>query len=291
VFYNASISRSRIVSTGQWDNRYFVSFTVPLGRPSNAVSVTTNLSYSDADKSVQAQTSVSGSVGEHQEFSYNVSGAYDRSRQGSALGGSANGSYASSVGMFGASVGTGRGSRQYSLNASGGVILHDAGLTFGPPLGETNTLVEAKGAEGAYINGLSSNRIHGSGYGIVPSLSPYTLNPINIDPKGLSLDVEFKSTGQDAIPLAGAVTKTLFEADTRRTIILAITRPDGSTPPFGSEVTNREGISVGQVSQGGRVLARGVGETDELLVKWGNGTEESCRIGIDATQGQAEVCE
>jgi outer membrane usher protein len=290
VFYNASISRSRVVSTGQWDNRYFISFTVPLGGMSNPASITTNLSYSDSGKSTQAQTSLSGSLGEHNEFSYNVSGNYDHSKRGSGGSGSVNGNYASSVGTFGASAGAGKHTQQYSLNASGGVILHGMGLTFGPPLGETNTVVEAKGAKGAYINGLSNNRVNSFGYGIVPSLSPYVLNRIEIDPKGLPLDVELKTTGQDVAPLAGAVIKTVFETDNRRTIILTTRRSDGTALPFGSEVINREGISVGQVSQGGRVLARGVAEIDSLIVKWGSGPEENCTIEIRAEQHQQGIC-
>jgi outer membrane usher protein len=273
VFYNASVSRTRIVATNEWDNRFFVSFTIPIGGGSSSTLVTTNLSYSDTDKSSQAQTSVSGSVGEHNEFSYNVSGTYDHSDKNSGTSGSASGNYISSLGTFGASAGAGNNVRQYSVSMSGGAILHGGGLTLGPPLGGTNALVEAPGAVGAYINGQPSSRVNRFGYGIVPSLSPYSMNRIEIDPKGLSLDVELKTTGQDIAPLAGAVVKAQFETDTRRTLIVTATRPDGGTLPFGAEVVNREGQSVGQVSQGSRILARGVAETDELLVTWGNGPE------------------
>jgi outer membrane usher protein len=290
VFYNASISRTRVVTTGQWDNRFFVSFTVPLGSTSGTASVTTNVSYSDTDHAPQVQTSLSGTVGEHNEFSYNVSGNYDHSDRDSSAGGNASGSYVSSVGTFGTSVGVSRNTRQYSLSLNGGAILHGDGLTFGPPLGSTNAVVEAKGAQGAYINGLSSNRINGFGYGIVPSLSPYMQNRIEIDPKGLPLDVELKTTGQDIAPLAGAVVKARFETDTRRTVILRATRVDGTPLAFGSEVINREGHSVGQVSQGGRILARGVEETDELQVKWGDGVGESCRMEIRVNQQTPGIC-
>ncbi|CAB3785057.1 Outer membrane usher protein HtrE [Pararobbsia alpina] len=290
VSYNASISRTRVVSTGEWDNRVFVSFTVPLGSASSTASLTTNVSHSDTDHASQVQTTLSGTAGAHNDFSYSVSGSYDHSDSDSGAGGSASGSYASSVGTFGASVGAATHTQQYSLSASGGVILHGDGLTFGPPLGDTNALVEAKGAKGAYINGVSSNRINGFGYGIVASLSPYMLNRIEIDPKGLPLDVELKTTGQDIAPLAGAVVKTRFETDTRRTVVLTVTHPDGTPLAFGSEVTNREGISVGQVSQGGRMLARGVEETDELLVKWGSGAGESCTIAVRPERQGTGVC-
>jgi outer membrane usher protein len=282
VFYNASVSRTRLVETGAWDNRFFIGFTVPLGGMSNTTSVTTNVSYSDTDRSAQVQTTLSGTAGEHNEFSYNVSGTYDRSTNNMGAGSSASGSYQSSVGTIGATVGLGQQTRQYSLGLNGGAILHGNGLTFGPPLGGTNALIEAKGAKGAYINGLSGTRIDEAGYAILPSITPYSLNRVEIDPKGLPLDVEFKTTGQDIAPLAGAVLKTSFETDTQRTLILTASRPDGTTPPFGAEVTNREGVRVGQVSQQGRMLVRGVAETDELLVRWGKGSAESCRMLIHA---------
>jgi outer membrane usher protein len=291
VFYNASVARTRIVATGEWDNRFFVSFTIPLGGAAlGAASVTTNVSYSDTDHASQVQTTLAGTAGEHNEFSYNVSSNYDHADSDSGLGGSANGSYASSVGTFGASVGAGSNSQQYSLSASGGAVLHGGGLTFGPPLGGTNALVEAKGAAGAYINGLSSTRINRFGYAIVPSLTPYSLNRIDIDPKGLPLDVELKTTGQDIAPFAGAVLKTTFETDTQRAIVMTVARPDGTAVPFGSEVSNSAGISVGQVSQGGRILVRSASETDELLVKWGSGAGENCRISIQPEPQETEMC-
>lgn len=292
VFYNVSVSRTRLVETGKWDNRFFIGFTVPLGGMSSAASVTTNVSYSDADRSSQVQTTLSGTAGEHDEFSYNVSGTYDRSNNNTGAGSSASGSYQSSVGTIGASAGLGRQARQYSLGLNGGAILHGNGLTFGPPLGGTNALIEAKGAKGAYVNGLSGTRIDGAGYAILPSMTPYSLNRVEIDPKGLPLDVEFKTTGQDIAPLAGAVLKATFETDTQRTLILTANRPDGTTPPFGAEVTNRDGVRVGQVSQEGRILARGVAQTDELLVRWGKGPAEGCRMRIHAGEQTtaAEIC-
>jgi outer membrane usher protein len=291
VFYNASIARTRIVATGEWDNRFFVSFTVPLGGSAlGTASVTTNVSYSDADHASQLQTSLAGTAGEHNEFSYNVSSSYDHSDSNSSVSGSANGSYASSVGTFGASVGAGNNTQQYSVTANGGAILHGGGLTFGPLLGGANALVEAKGAKGAYINGLSSNRIDRFGYAIVPSLQPYSLNRIDIDPKGLPLDVELKTTGQDVAPFAGAVVKTIFETDEQRTVVVTATRADGTPLPFGADVRNSAGASVGQVSQGSRILARGVAETDELLVKWGDGPQESCKIAIHPDPKEAETC-
>jgi outer membrane usher protein len=290
VFYNASVSRTRVVTTGLWDNRFFVSFTVPLGSSSSTASLTTNVSYSDTDRSSQVQTSLSGTVGEHNEFSYNVSSNYDRSNTGSSVGGNASGNYASSVGTFGASVGAGKNSQQYSLSLNGGAIVHADGLTFGPPLGGTNAIVEAKGAAGAYINGVSSNRINGFGYGIVPSLTPYSVNRIEIDPKGLPLDVELKTTGQDIVPLAGAVLKARFETDTQRTIIVKATHADGTPLAFASEVTRQDGSHVGYVSQGGRILAKGVEETDQLLVKWGSEPGESCTMEIRVNQQETVIC-
>ena len=291
VFYNASIARTRILSTGKWENRFFVGFTIPLGgSTSRSASVTTNVSHSDTDHATRMQMSLAGTAGEHNEFSYNVSDNYGHSTRDSSIGGNASGSYMSSVGTLGASVGADSRTRQYSLSASGGAILHADGLTFGPPLGGANALVEAKGAAGAYINGLSSTRVNRFGYAIVPSLMPYSLNRIDIDPKGLSFDVELKTTGQDIAPFAGAVVKATFETDNRRSVVLSVRRQDGAAVPFGSEVINRAGVSVGQVSQGGRILARGVAETDELLVKWGEGREENCKIEIHAGPQEPAVC-
>ncbi|HBO80839.1 MAG TPA: fimbrial biogenesis outer membrane usher protein, partial [Cupriavidus sp.] len=133
-------------------------------------------------------------------------------------------------------------------------------------------------------------RIDRWGHAVVSNLTPFSRNEINLDPKGLPLNVELKSTMQNVAPTAGAVVKVLFETDNPgRAVALRIKLPDGSPLPFGAEVLDDTGRSFGTVAQGGLAILRGVkDDSGTLLAKWGAGPKDSCSLsyalpGADAT--------
>ena len=83
---------------------------------------------------------------------------------------------------------------------------------------------------------------------VASSLQPFANNPIEIDPKGLPLNVEMKSTLQQATPTAGAISLVKFEtASAGRAAILRARRENGAPVPFGAEVFDGAGQSIGTV--------------------------------------------
>lgn len=287
LFYNASISRSRIASTGEWDNRLYLSLTLPLGQGGNAPSMTTTFTQ-DNHGQTSAQAMLTGTAGEHAEFSYNLSGGRDSSPAGVNGVGNAGARYAGPYGTVNANLGTTGSNRQFSLGAAGGLIVHAGGVTLGPPLGDTVALVEAEGTAGAYINGNANSRIGRAGYAIVPSLVPYSSNSVLLEPKGLPLDVELGSTSEQVVPYADSVVLVKFASQRRRSIQLKVRMLDGKPVPFGAEVSNSKGLHVGYVAQAGRILARGIEEVDELTVSWGPGGSARCTVQIDTTAGTSD---
>jgi outer membrane usher protein len=141
-------------------------------------------------------------------------------------------------------------------------------VTFGQTLGETVALVEAKDAQGARITNSSGATVDGQGYGVVPYLSAYSRNRIELDPEGLSRDVELKNTSSEAIPVAGSVIKVKFETSKEKTLLINAKFSDGKPLPFGAEVIDSASKNlVGYVGQAGNIFARGVGVQGQLLVK------------------------
>jgi outer membrane usher protein len=141
--------------------------------------------------------------------------------------------------------------------------------------------VYVPGAEGARVNSGGGVKIDRFGYAIVPYLTPYNLNTVQVDPKGLPLDVQLDATSAQVAPYAGAVVMLKFKTQNGRTIIIHSQLDDGEALPFGAEVFNEKDVSLGVVGQAGQILVRGVDQSGRLTVRWqdDDGTAQSCSFG------------
>lgn len=280
VSYGVSVSRQLNVGTQKWDNQIMLNFGIPLGSGQRtAYASTSMLRGSDGSNSVQQ--SVAGTLGADHGVNYGVSAGRNAGADGaSSTSLAANAAYTSSMAVLSANASTGTRYTQYGAGASGGVVAYSGGVAFTPSNGDTLAIVEAKDAAGARVVNSSGLRVDPWGRAVVSNLTPYAKNSIEIDPKGLPINVELKSTAQFAVPTAGAVVRVTFESEnTGKAALLTLKTADGKPIPFGAEVENAKGKSVGTVAQAGRVLARGLAEDDgQLTVKWGEGASESCSV-------------
>lgn len=87
----------------------------------------------------------------------------------------------------------------------------------------------------------------GKGYAIVPYLTPYRRNTVDIDAREMSTDVELKSTSAELIPRAGAVVMAKFETIKGRAAIIDLELPKGLNIPFGTEVSTITGNAAGSL--------------------------------------------
>lgn len=179
-----------------------------------------------------------------------------------------------------------RGAHAESLATSGGLILHRDGITRAQRLGEAMALVHAPGAAGARLSSATGVRLDRRGYGVVPHLAPFRWNPIEIDPAGLSLDVSLLSTRRSVAPTAGGVVLLPFDTDVGHTALLVARQADGAPPPFGADVLDSEGRSVGVVGQAGNIFVRNVAPGAALTVRWGRRTQDQCIVRMEA-EGEA----
>ena len=271
-----SISATRSVDPlGRYDNAYYVSFTLPLGHNTRSPSFTLNLNH-DQQTGSQAQAMLTGTLGSDSQFNYSAAATHSSDTGGNA--GSVNLGYRSPYAVFNASYGDGSGYSQASLNMSGSVIAHPGGVTFGQPLGDTVGIVYLPNAAGARLANAPGARVDHFGYAVVPYLTPYQLNTIQVDPKGLPLDVQLDATSAQVVPYAGAVVMLKFKTENGRTLIVQARLKDGQALPFGAEVFNEKGSSLGVVGQAGQILLRGVDQAGHLTARWqdDNGMAQSC---------------
>lgn len=270
--YNVTVTRQRNLYTAEFENQVFASVNIPLGRGQHAANMQTNVSRSSTGQ-VSAQTLVSGTLGEENAFTYGFSAG----RNAGSTSGSANAQYAAPWTTVGGSVGTtGGGGSQWSFSTNGEIVAHPGGVTFANSAGETIAVVEAKHAEGARISSAPGVRVDGFGYAVVPYLSPYMLNTIDIDPTGLPLDVEFKSTSQQVAPRANSVVMVRFDTVSGRSALISLADPSGQVPPFGASIFDAQGSNVGDVGQSGRAFVRGIADEGTLVAKWGDAKDQQC---------------
>jgi outer membrane usher protein len=286
---NYSLSATRTLDAlGRYDNEYLLSFSVPLGNSPRAPTFSLNTTHDEAG-GTQEQAMINGSAGSDNQFYYGATAS--RSSSGSDVGannsGSVNGGYRSPYALVNASYGEGSGYSQTSLGVSGAVVAHPGGITFGQPMGDTVGIVYVPGAAGARLENAAGARIDSAGYALVPYLTPYILNTIQIDPKGLPLDVQLDATSAQVAPYAGAVVMLKFKTQLGRTVLVRTRLENGDAPPFGAEVFNEKNVSLGLIGQAGQALLRGVQQAGKLNVRWQDdqGNAQSCSLSYQLPAG------
>jgi outer membrane usher protein len=148
-----------------------------------------------------------------------------------------------------------------------------------PQTGDTLAIVEAKDAVGARVATAPGVRIDHFGHALIGGMEPYSQNAIDIDTKGLPLGVQLKSTEQRFAPTAGSVVRVRFDTENRgQAVVMRLRRLNGEPVPFGTDLLDDQGNTVGTVSQGSRAMFFGKSQEGELTAKWGADIQQSCKV-------------
>lgn len=172
--------------------------------------------------------------------------------------------------------------RSLSLNASGAVLLHDEGVAFGSHLGETMALVHVPGVPGVGVQNTPAARTNAEGYALIPYLRPYRLNNLVLQTDDLSPEVVIGNASQQVVPRRGAVMKASFNAEHVSRLVLTLLQANGAPVPFGAQVVDADGVTLGVVGQAGQALvsARRAGH-QQIQVIWGGAGDDVCQLSID----------
>lgn len=252
---------------------YQLNLTLPLGRAAHSPTFSSTLMH-DSDGNNQMQSMVTGTLGDDNRFNYGLqaSGNSQSTQEGVNVG------YNAPFATLMAGYSRSDNYQQYSAGIAGGIVAHPGGVTLSPPLGDTFAVISAPGAAGAGVSGASGLKLDSRGYAIVPFLSPYMLNTIDIDPKGTSDDVQLRTAEQRVAPHAGAIVMVDFETSRGRNAIIHATLGNGDPLPLGATVTDEQGRMVGLVGQASRVFVQTESDGGTLSVRWGNSPDQQCRI-------------
>lgn len=258
--YGLSATRYR-QGDGTTDSRIAVNLSVPLGRRASAPRL--HAQASQAAGRQQGQLGLNGSLGEHRTLAYSLSAseASAHATQGGHL------NYQGS--LFNATAGFTRSDGSHASNASvsGSAVVHRGGLTFGQPMGESAVIVQAPGAEGARVGTGRDIRIGRNGHAVLPHVSAYRWNRIELDPSGLPIDVELLQSAQRVAPTSGSIVGVTFPVRRERTLFIEASDVHGRPLPFAAPVLDLQGLAVGAVGQGSVIQLRGASADGVLDVQ------------------------
>ena len=275
-----NFGRARRLDTGAKENRGMLTVSIPLGDAggsSGNAAPTYRVGLTTTDGAQSLDHSLSGTLGESQQYSYSAFAATTRhSGQANATTWGASGAWTAPYAIVNGSFSRSSRYSQYSAGITGGMVAYAGGVVLAPTLGDTAAIVAADNAMGARVFNYKGLRLDGNGHAVVPYLSPFRQNSVEIDAKGLSTDVALKSSNQNVAPTAGAVVLVKFDTEMGYSILLHARREDGSALPFGASITDASGRGLGYMGQAGRALVRVLQLQGELAVAWGGGAAQRC---------------
>ncbi|MFZ1871829.1 MAG: fimbria/pilus outer membrane usher protein, partial [Chania sp.] len=172
-------------------------------------------------------------------------------------------------------------SQRVNYGVQGGVVVHPEGITLSQPLGETVAIVRAPEADNVAVKNQSGITTNSLGYAVVPYLTPYQRNSIQLDVESLGNNVDLASTSSTVVPTRGAVVWADFETHVGwRALIKLATQ--GQSIPFGAAVSLVKADSskaesiTGIVGDNGEVYLNGLPTKGRLQVKWGERSDQQC---------------
>ena len=275
--YSLSVNRTQDLY-GRFQNTYMLNLTLPLDGLLGFSQIGSTLTRGPGN-TLNEQLFASGTSGTESEYSYSVTAGHNRQNGGSASSSLVmNGSARTPYTTVSALAGGGQHYETWSAGLSGAMVAHSGGLTLSPYSGDTYALVEAKGAKGASMVSYPGIKVDRFGYAVIPYLTAYQLNEVEISPKGLSNNVELNLTSQKVAPYSGAVVKVKYETTVGYPALISAPTASGKPLPFGAEAYDSEGRHIGVVGQGGRLFARVRSTEGKIKVVWGQAPDQQCQV-------------
>lgn len=222
------------------------------------------------------QVGVNGTLLDDNNLSYSVQTGYAGGGMGTSGGtGNAALTYRGASGNANVGYSHSNGYNQLYYGLSGGVLVHENGITLSQPLNNTMILVKAPGAGNVAVENQSGIRTDQRGYAVLPFAMDYRENRVALNPNTLANNVELDQAVVNVVPTHGAVVLADFKTYVGLKVLMTLTY-NGQPLPFGTVVSFDNGRSGSIVADGGQVYLSGLPLNGEVKAKWGDGTAEQC---------------
>lgn len=294
INYNLSWSSSRSSGMSGTDRIVALNVSVPFGRwlghnmpEHRALNSMYSTSQVSRDQSgvTQMQTGVSGTLLAGDNLSYSVMQGHN-SRTGNS--GDLNVGWQGNVAKADAGYSYSRSGHTWNWDLSGGVVAHADGVTLSQPLGDTNVLIKAPGAQGVHVENATGLSTDWRGYAVMPYATVYRRNRIALDVKSLDRHTDLEDNVKTVVPTAGALVRAEYKTHIGLRALFALTR--NSRPiPFGATVTEKGTGATGIVGETGDVYLTGIPLSGLLEIVWGSGASQKCRVPYSLPVGSEDL--
>nr|WP_236720662.1 outer membrane usher protein [Serratia marcescens] len=277
VFNNVSLNLSayRTVFNNRRDDGMYMNITVPWG---TAGSLSYNTQY--------ARGGSSHSVGYYRRIDDN--NAYSLSAGVGTQGTTTGSGYFTHDGDSAQIIANGSMQEgQYSsigLSAQGGMTATAKGAALHRvnTLGGTRMMVDTDGVSGVPIRGYGGiTRTNAFGKAVISDINSYYRNTVKIDVNHLADNVDALRSVVQGTLTQGAIGYRKFSVMAGEKAMATLRLPDGSAPPFGATVFNRNHIQTGIVNDDGSVWLTGIRAGESMAVRWHGRVQ--CQIHIPAS--------
>lgn len=279
INFSTALSRSKN-NFGINSSRSIDSIRFNVSMPLGVFNQSGNVSYSATQF---GSSPVSHNMNYSGQYSDDVSYALGYAKRDEDINQNANLNVGHSMGSASLGVSsTNNGGTSASVSAAGSLLLHKHGIIASQPLGETFGIIEVPNGVGVRASG-SKSTVNAQGFGVVPYLSPYTINIVDLDLSRAPLDIELESSSQRVAPVTGAIVKLAYVSTIGRPLLVRFT---GEKIPFGASVLGENDAELGTLGPGNRGLIRVPSNKGRLKVRWGDDPDESCLAEYDIKPDQ-----
>lgn len=277
-----SLSATRLFyDSGTAETAFTLDFSLPLGGRADSRPPYLTGTASHSPSGLTTQSAIHGVTGAASQTTYSVGVTRDSDSHSAASMSALYKSPWTSLQIAGT-----KGGSYYSISGglSGSLVTMADSMTFSAYQATTLAVVNAEQAQGARVSGYPNIVLDSSGRAIVPNLSPYKINELSLDPKGMPAHVELKQTSRRVVPVEGAIMKVAYQSISGRPLLIRATQAGGAPLPFGAKVSDESGNTLATVMQGGQIYLRLNQDEAKLKVFWGSAQQNSCGIALAASE-------
>lgn len=282
--YTVAYNYNKSQGQPEADQIFSLNVSIPLSQwlspgQSNSTQPAHNayLSYNnntDNKGNMTQQAGVSGTLLDDNNLSYSVMQGYGNNGVGNS--GSVSTNYQGAYGNANVGYNYSSGYKQVNYGLSGGIVAHRNGVTLSQPLGDTNVLIAAPGADNVGVENNTGVKTDWRGYAVVPYASTYRQNRIALDTNTMNNNTDIEEAIVNVVPTQGAIVRASFNAHVGVRVLMTLMH-NGKPLPFGASVTRTDITASGIVGDAGQVYMAGLPLKGTLKSQWGSGADQQCQ--------------
>ncbi|MEQ5162160.1 fimbria/pilus outer membrane usher protein [Proteus terrae] len=277
--YNKNTNRYSYISgeKTQSENEHLFAFSVSV-----PFSVFDDTFYYNFNTNSSNHNTSTGSVGIsasqlNNRLNWSAQQGFTNQDQGSS--GNINASYKGQLGDITGGYSYSKDNHNLYYGVNGSVVAHSGGIVLGQQLGETSAIVDIPNAKDIAILNQAGVKTNSRGYALVPYVTPYRKNTLEVDTLMLPENTEMELTSQTISPSRGALVKADFSANVGHRVLMTVNLANKKPVPFGAQVIFKDNSQLNSiVGNDGEVYLSGLEQRGNLTIKYNN---ETCHINYD----------